>query len=153
MAVRADASSMTEEDSNVEELMTSPVQTVSPDATMAEAARRLDEQGIGSLVVGEGRIDGIITETDVVAAVGEGLDPETPVSELMSDPVVSIQPTETLRAAAERMGHNGVKKLPVVEDGAAVGIVTTTDLALHLPEYEVKMAHQAETDMADGEFE
>ena len=144
---------MAEQDSNVEELMTSPVQTVSPEATMTEAARQLDEKGIGSLVVGEGRIEGIITETDVVAAVGNGRDPSTPVSELMSDPVVSIRRNETLRAAAERMGHNGVKKLPVVEDGAAIGIVTTTDLALHLPEYEVKMAHQAEADMVDGEFE
>lgn len=144
---------MADQDSHVEELMTSPVQTVSPEATMAEAARLLDEKGIGSLVVGEGRIEGIITETDVVAAVGNGRDPSTPVSELMSDPVVSIRRDETLRAAAERMGHNGVKKLPVVEDGAAVGIVTTTDLALHLPEYEVKMAHQAEADMIDGEFE
>lgn len=144
---------MPEQDSNVEELMTSPVQTVSPDATMAEAARLLDEKGIGSLIVGEGRIDGIITETDIVAAVGDTRDPSTPVSDLMSDPVVSIQRHETLRAAAERMGHNGVKKLPVVEDGSAVGIVTTTDLALHLPDYEVKMAHQSEPDIVDGEFE
>lgn len=133
--------------------MTSPVQTVSPDATMADAARLLDEKGIGSLIVGEGRIEGIITETDIVGAVGDTRDPSTPVSALMSDPVVSIQRHETLRTAAERMGHNGVKKLPVVEGGSAVGIVTTTDLALHLPHYEVKMAHQSEPDIIDGEFE
>ena len=133
--------------------MTSPVQTVSPDATMAEAARLLDEKGIGSLIVGEERIEGIITETDIVGAVGDTRDPSTPVSALMSDPVVSIQRHETLRTAAERMGHNGVKKLPVVEGGSAVGIVTTTDLALHLPDYEVKMAHQSEPDIVDGEFE
>lgn len=144
---------MSEEDTHVEELMSSPVQTVSPDATMAEAARLLDEQGIGSLVVGGGRVEGIVTETDVVAAVGEERDAATPVSELMSEPVVSVRRHETLRASAERMGHNGVKKLPVVEDGTAVGIVTTTDLALHLPEYEVRMAHRAEADMVDGEFE
>ena len=144
---------MPEQDADVEELMTSPVQTVSPEATMAEAARLLDEEGIGSLIVGEGRIDGIVTETDVVAAVGQERDPSMPVSELMSEPVVSIQRDESLRTAAERMGHNGVKKLPVVEDGAAVGIVTTTDLALHLPEYEVQMAHRAEADMRQGEFE
>lgn len=144
---------MTEQDSNVEELMTSPVQSVSPDATMAEAARLLDEKGIGSLVVGEDRIDGIVTETDVVAAVGEERDPATPVSDLMSDPVVSIQRHETLRAAAERMGHNGVKKLPVVEGGKAIGIITTTDLALYLPSYQLKMARQAETDFVDGEWE
>lgn len=144
---------MTEEDANVEAVMSSPVETVSADATMAEAARLLDEKGIGSLVVGEDRIDGIVTETDVVAAVGAERDPSTPVSELMSDPVVTVRPSETVRAAAERMGKNGVKKLPVVEDGSPVGVVTTTDLALYLPEYEVTMAHQPETDMADGEFE
>jgi CBS domain-containing protein len=140
MAVRSVVSPTTEQDADVEELMTSPVQTVSPDATLAEASRLLDEKGIGSLVVGDDRLDGIITETDVVAAVGDELDPSTPVSELMSDPVVTIKGSETLRTAAERMGQNGVKKLPVVEDGSAIGIITTTDLALHLPNYEVNMA-------------
>ncbi|MFQ3319731.1 MAG: CBS domain-containing protein [Natronomonas sp.] len=144
---------MTEQDTNVEELMTSPVETVSPDASLAEAARILTEKGIGSLVVGEDRLEGIITESDIVAAVGEELDPTTHVSELMSDPVVTIQRHETLRAAAERMGHNGVKKLPVVENGAAIGIITTTDLALHLPNYQVSMAHQSEPDIVDGEWE
>lgn len=144
---------MAEQDTNVEELMTSPVETVSPDATIAEAARILDEKGIGSLIVGEGRLEGIVTEMDIVAAVGDELDPSTPVSELMSDPVVTARPTETLKIAAERMGHNGVKKLPVVENGKAIGIITTTDLALYLPNYQVKMAKQAETDLVDGEWE
>jgi CBS domain-containing protein len=144
---------MAEQDTNVEELMTSPVETVSPDATIAEAARILDEKGIGSLIVGEGRLEGIVTEMDIVAAVGRELDPATPVSELMSDPVVTARPNETLQVAAERMGHNGVKKLPVVEEGKAIGIITTTDLALYLPNYQVKMAQQAETDLVDGEWE
>lgn len=144
---------MAEQDTNVEELMTSPVETVSPDATIAEAARILDEKGIGSLIVGEGRLEGIVTEMDIVAAVGREQDPSTAVSELMSDPVVTARPTETLKIAAERMGHNGVKKLPVVEEGKAIGIITTTDLALYLPNYQVKMAKQAETDLVDGEWE
>ncbi len=153
MAVRRQTPDMTEPDTTVETLMTTPVETVAPDATLAAAARVLDAEGIGSLVVGEERLDGIVTESDVVSAVGEELDPSTPVSELMSDPVVTIRPSETLRAAAERMGRNGVKKLPVVEDGAAVGIITTTDLALALPNFEVNMAHQAEPDIHDGEWE
>lgn len=144
---------MSEHDTRVEELMSAPVVTVSKDTTIAEAARLLTREKIGSLVIGEDRLEGIITETDIVEAAGEELDPSTRVAELMSDPVVTIQPGETLRAAAERMGHNSVKKLPVVEDGAPVGIVTTTDLALHLPNYEVSMAHQAEADISDGEFE
>ncbi|WP_299234035.1 cyclic nucleotide-binding/CBS domain-containing protein [Natronomonas sp.] len=144
---------MVEQDEGVEHLMSSPVESVLPETTMADAAEVLSRKSIGSLVVGDERIEGIVTESDIVGAVGEALDPETPVSALMSDPVVTIRPTESIQTAAERMGHNGVKKLPVVEDGSAIGIITTTDLALHLPEYRVNMAHQAEADIVDGEWE
>jgi CBS domain-containing protein len=144
---------MAEPDATVEELMTTPVETVPADATLAAAARTLDAEGIGSLIVGEGRVRGIVTESDVVAAVGEELDPTTPVTEHMTDPVVTIRRGNTIQTAAERMGHNGVKKLPVVEEGSPVGIITTTDLALHLPDLQVNMAHQAEPEIRDGEFE
>ncbi len=144
---------MSEEDSSVEELMSSPVETVPAGTTLTEAAQTLAEKSIGSLIVGEDRIDGIITESDIVGAVGKQADLDTPVEQVMSDPVVTVRPIETVQTAAERMGHNGVKKLPVVEDGRAIGIVTTTDLALHLPTYRVNMAHQAEADIVDGEWE
>lgn len=144
---------MTDHEAGVEQLMSSPVESVLPGATMAEAARTLNDRSIGSLVVGESGLSGILTESDIVAAVGEEVDPETPVRELMSDPVVTVRRTESIRTAAERMGRNGVKKLPVVEDGAAIGVITTTDLALHLPEYQVNMAHQSDADLVDGEWE
>lgn len=144
---------MTEQDEGVEELMSSPVESVPEGTTMTDAARILSQKSIGSLIIGDERILGIVTESDVVAAVGEGLNPETAVSKLMSDPVVTVRRSESVRTAAERMGHNGVKKLPVVENGQAVGIITTTDLALHLPDYQVNMAHQAEADIVDGEWE
>jgi CBS domain-containing protein len=51
------------------------------------------------------------------------------------------------------MGHNGVKKLPVAEDGTAVGIITTTDLALYLPRLRISMTPQPEPDMSKGEYE
>jgi len=144
---------MTKQNAGVEELMSSPVESVPSDTTMADAARTLTKEHIGSLVVGDDRILGIVTESDLVSAVGEERAPETPIEELMSDPVVTVRRSESVRTAAERMGHNGVKKLPVVEDGEAVGIITTTDLALHLPDYQVNMAHQAEADIVDGEWE
>jgi CBS domain-containing protein len=96
-------------DTPVREVMTTPVQTVAPETTIAEAARTLSAAGIGSLVVGEDRIDGIVTETDIVASVADERDPaQTTVADLMSDPVVTIMPDETVRVAGERMGHNGV---------------------------------------------
>jgi CBS domain-containing protein len=66
---------------------------------------------------------------------------------------VTVRPTESLRTAAERMGRNGVKKLPVLEAGTAVGIVTTTDMALDLPNFQVTIAHKAEADIHDGAWE
>ncbi|PSQ10342.1 CBS domain-containing protein [Halobacteriales archaeon QS_5_70_15] len=138
----------------VSEIMTTPVRTIEPEATVAEAATTLTGAGIGSLVVGTDRIDGILTESDVVAGVAEERDPAaTAVADLMSDPVVTIRPDETVHVAGERMGHNGVKKLPVAEDGRAVGVVTTTDLALHLPSYRVGMTPQPKPDMEKGEYE
>lgn len=138
----------------VEEIMSEPVNRIDADATVAEAARRLTSEAIGSLVVGEDIIDGILTEGDIVRAVGEGLDTEeTRVADIASDPVVTIRPTESVRTAGERMGHNGVKKLPVTEDGQPVGMVTTTDLAHFFPRNRVTMASAAEPDVQSGEYE
>ena len=127
-------------DTPVRDVMTTPVQTVEPETTVAEAARTLSAAGIGSLVVGTERIDGIITEMDVVASVADERDPtETTVADLMTDPVVTIAPDETLRVAGERMGqetpsrrgregnrhhhHHGPRALPAAlpsrDDGTA----------------------------------
>ena len=142
------------EETSVSEIMSSPVITVTQDTTVAEAAGILADEHVGSLVVGEDIIEGIVTETDIVRAVGEGLDlSSTTVADIMADPVVTIRPHEAVRSAGERMGHNGVKKLPVTEDGKPVGIVTTTDLAHFFPRNRIQMASQPERDVHEGEFE
>lgn len=138
----------------VSEIMSSPIITVTQDTIVAEAADILAEEHVGSLVVGEDIIEGIVTETDVVRAVGERSDlSATSIAEIMSDPVVTIRPHETVRTAGERMGHNGVKKLPVTEGGEPVGIVTTTDLAHFFPRNRIRMASKTEQDVSEGEFE
>lgn len=138
----------------VSDIMTTPVEMVTPETTVAEATRVLHDAGIGSLVVGEERIEGIVTESDVVRSVADECDPtQTTVGELMSEPVVSIRPTETVRTAGERMGNNGVKKLPVTKSGRPVGMVTTTDLAHYLPTRRVGMARQPEPEVTKGEYE
>ncbi len=134
--------------------MSAPVETVTEDETVEEVARVFAEEGVGSLVIGEDPIQGIITEYDVVKSIGQGKDPAaTTVGQLMSEPVVTIRPDDTVENAGDRMGNNGVKKLPVTEDGKPVGIVTTTDLAHFLPHHRLEMASQPETDVPDGEFE
>lgn len=125
---------MSSRDTPVSEIMTSPIRTVEADRTIAQAAGELVDQHIGSLLVAaereEGkRIEGILTETDIVASVAGGIDPETAVGEVMSSPVVTVRPTESISAAGRRMAKNSVKKLPVTEDGDPIGVLTTTDLA------------------------
>lgn len=145
---------MSEIETTVDEIMTSPPRSIAGDATVATAARELTRRGIGSLIVGEDRIDGIITETDVVAGIGEERDlTTTSVEELMSSPVVTARPTDTVRRAGELMGKNRVKKLPVTEEGRPVGIVTTTDLAHFVPRQRVQMATRPESEIGEGEFE
>jgi CBS domain-containing protein len=145
---------MSQEETPVSEIMSSPVRKITEDTTVTEAASILAEEHIGSLVVGDDIICGIITETDIVRAVGGEYDlVDTLVSEIMSDPVVTIRPHESVTVAGERMGHNNVKKLPVTENGRPVGVVTTTDLAHFYPRSRIVMASDPEKDVHEGEFE
>jgi CBS domain-containing protein len=145
---------MSQDETPVRDIMSSPVRTIPEETTVVEAASILADEHIGSLVVGDDIIQGIITETDVVRAVGAELDlASTPVGEIMTDPVVTIRPHEGVHIAGERMGHNNVKKLPVTESGEPVGIVTTTDLAHFFPKNRILMATDPEEDVSEGEFE
>ena len=145
---------MSEKETPVSEIMSKPVLTASRDTTISEAATKLSEEHVGSLVVGDDIIEGIVTETDIVRAIGDELDlASTPVEEIMAEPVVTIRPHEAAHVAGERMGHNAVKKLPVTEDGEPVGIVTTTDLAHFFPRNRIRLASDPEQDVHEGEFE
>ena len=119
------------DDLHVRELMSTPVRTVDRRLALSEAARILCEERIGSVIT-EDEPDGILTDTDVVRAVKEGLDPEeTTVVEAMTSPVVTIPADATVRDAARRMNDHGIKKLLVTDDGARVGILTTSDVVAH----------------------
>lgn len=113
----------------VEEVMTSPVETVTGQTRVREAALRMAEEGIGSLVVDGICDDGIVTKTDLVAGLGHGVDPdETPVAGVMSSPVITVDAGAELQDAVDLMTANGVKRLPVEDGDDLAGIVTTTDL-------------------------
>ncbi|MEF8853317.1 MAG: CBS domain-containing protein [Haloarculaceae archaeon] len=118
----------------VSEVMRTAVETVSPDATALEAAERLHERAVGSVLVVDEAVVGIVTESDVVSLVATGGDPDsTAVEAVMSTPVHTVGEDETVVAAARTLREHGIEKLPVVTDGELAGIVTTTDLAHFLP--------------------
>ena len=118
----------------VSEIMSTPVERIDGSDSVVAAAQALTDREIGSLVVGTDEIEGIITESDVVASVASKVDPETQVTELLSDPVVTITADATVSQAGAQMGEHNIKRLPVTEGvgGDPIGIVTTTDLAGYL---------------------
>ncbi|WP_280536552.1 CBS domain-containing protein [Halopenitus sp. POP-27] len=117
----------------VADVMTAPLETIAADATVREAAERMRDQDINALFV-PGVDAGIITTTDVVAAVAEGADlDETTVGDVMTAPVERITTAEDLSEAAAMMTTFGIKHLPVIDDdGDYVGMVSTTDLTTQL---------------------
>jgi len=115
----------------VEDVMVEDVISVSEKATIREAAELMNKHEIGSLVViKKGKPVGIVTETDMVKRVIlKLLDPEkTKVSEIMSKPLVFGNPQMGVDEASKIMQRQKIKKLPIVEKGHLVGLVTTTDI-------------------------
>jgi len=115
----------------VEDVMVEDVISVSEEATVRKAAELMGKHEIGCLiVVKKGKPVGIVTETDMVKRViVEPADPEkTKVGEIMSRPLVVGSPQMDLDEASKLMQKRKIKKLPVVEKGRLVGLVTTTDL-------------------------
>ena len=111
-------------------VMTSGVVTVSPSDDVQAALRAMLDHDIGAVVVvDDGHPVGIFTERDVTRRVlddAELLDRS--VSDVMASPVVTIPPTTDVVAAFELLNSRGIRRLPVVEDGRVVGIVTERDL-------------------------
>jgi predicted transcriptional regulator len=118
-------------DVSVRSVMTRPVRTVKGDRSAERAAGILVEEGIGSVVVDDPR--GVVTKTDLVRGVKNGLDlEETAVSELMTRPLVTVDADDDVQTVINRMEAHGVKRLFVTAGSELVGVVTTTDLAAEL---------------------
>lgn len=119
---------------SVRDVMTAAVETVEVDATAADVADRIASSEHSSVVVCDHReAAGIVTESDVVRLYARDTSRDTPVTEFMSADLVVIGPDESVERAAEILGEHDVRRLPVVEDGRTVGIVTVADIAYYLP--------------------
>ena len=117
----------------VSELMSDRVVSISPDSSAALAARMLFRHNIGSVPVTteDGRIRGIVTDRDIaLRCVAAENDPEsTPVREIMSRSVVTVSPGDDVRQAAKYMADAQVRRLPVVQDGRLVGMLSLGDMS------------------------
>lgn len=115
----------------VREGMSSVVLAVGPGHTLREAAVKMTEKGTGAALVfdEESPAPRIITERDILLALGEGKDVDsTKVADHMSDSVISAAPEWSLEQAAEEMVNRGIRHLVVVERGELVGVLSMRDI-------------------------
>jgi CBS domain-containing protein len=115
------------------DVMTQRPVTLQTTDTVIAAARSMRDGNIGDVVVvEEDRIQGILTDRDIVVrALAEGRDPaRTTVGEICSRELTTLSPTDGIGEAEKIMRDKAIRRLPVVEDGRPVGIVSLGDLAV-----------------------
>ena len=116
----------------VEDIMVNKVITIPSDATVKEAARIMNKHEIGCLIaVRKGNALGIITERDLLKKIVEQIkNPQkTKVHEIMSKRLIVGTPQMEVADAVRLMLQKKIKKLPIIQDGKMVGLVTLTDIA------------------------
>jgi CBS domain-containing protein len=108
------------------------VATIRPDATVGEAVEVLNRERIGAIVVSEtgARVDGILSERDIVIALGKDSDDllSRPVGEIMTRTVITCDPSDSVGELMAEMTNRRIRHFPVVADGRLCGIVSIGDL-------------------------
>jgi CBS domain-containing protein len=115
----------------VGEIMHSDVKTASASDSFADVAKMMRSNGISSVVVLDGKkLQGIVTERDIVNLVAEGGDPNTTTVErrMTRLDLITVDPKTELSQAAELMVSNNIRHLPIVDGGNVVGIVSIRDM-------------------------
>jgi CBS domain-containing protein len=121
----------------VREIMTSAPVALRPSQPLTEAGRAMREQGVGSvLVVDNGQLKALVTDRDIVVrAVADGRDPgKTTIAEVCSPYLVTAAPDDDVEIVVRRMREHGVRRVPVVEDGRPIGVLSLGDLAIERDE-------------------
>lgn len=123
----------------VREYVSRDVVTADAGTSAVAGSKIMREKGVGYVIVLENtQLAGIVTEHDFVERlVAEEKEPSrVKLSEIMSTPVITVDPDLTLREAVETMAKHRIRKLPVVREGVLYGILTARDIAKHFREYE-----------------
>jgi CBS domain-containing protein len=118
---------------SVREVMTNDPRTLDSDASASEAARLMQQYDIGDVIVLDGTsVRGIVTDRDIVVrAVAQGREPAlVRLASICSDDVTTVRPDDSIDTAVALMRERALRRLPVVEDGQPVGIVTLGDVAV-----------------------
>jgi CBS-domain-containing membrane protein len=120
----------------VRDVMNRNVIATRPDVKIKEAVKIMNKLSIGSLVVldEKNNIVGIVTERDILKSIEKDIDPEiNEVKDIMSKNVKTVSSDTDVKDAVDIMLKYKIKKLPVVDNGNLVGIITTSDIVVVEP--------------------
>jgi CBS domain-containing protein len=119
----------------VRDIMTKHIVMIDHDQTALEAAKIMTEKGISSLfVVRNNDPIGIVTERDFIKKIcARGIPvAQVKMADIMSNILTTAEPETPIEVAVQRMVNHKIRRLPIMENGKLVGIITVTDLAKHL---------------------
>ena len=133
----------------IQDLARETVVGASPETPVAELARQMRDESVGSVVITNGKSPvGIVTDRDLTTRVlAQDLAPaEQTAEDVMSDNLCAVGPEAGFYEAAEAMNENGVRRLPVcTDDNELVGIITADDLTELLAEESTHLASVIQT--------
>lgn len=126
----------------VEDVMSRDVAVVAPETAAREVARTLRDAAVGAVIV-DADPQGIVTQTDIVDLIAADRDTTTVRAvDVMSSPLVTIAPEETIEVAAGKMDRHDIKRLAVTEGRDIVGIITTDGVSDYVPKLAVRASER-----------
>ena len=122
---------------SVKQIMSNSVVSVDSSISATDAAKMMEDTGVGAVVVLEnGAPIGIVTDRDFAIKITAHSYPiDTPVKRIMSSPLISIDSNSDLWVASDLMSTRNVRKLPVIDEDKVVGIITSSDLVKHIADH------------------
>jgi CBS domain-containing protein len=116
----------------VRDVMTAEPIVLQQDQSIADAAQAMRDASVGAVLIVDGdKLCGLVTDRDIVVrAVAESALPDSPVGQVVSPDLVAVGADDEIADAARVMQDNAVRRLPVLDDGRIVGIVSIGDLAV-----------------------
>jgi len=120
----------------VRDVMTAEPIVLQQDQSIADAAQAMRDASVGAVLIVDGdKLCGLVTDRDIVVrAVAESALADSPVGQVVSPDLVAVGADDETADAARVMQDNAVRRLPVLDDGRIVGIVSIGDLAVSLGE-------------------
>ncbi len=120
----------------VGDVMTPKVLTADVDAPVTNLSKEMEISGLGSIVITKsGKPIGIVTDRDIAIKVimHDRKGSEIKAKEIMSSPLVSIEPGVLLEKACTVLAENGIRRMPVIEDGELLGIISVRNVLTRNP--------------------